>query len=169
MLSICSDYDSATDKVIARAWLVGVLGSDEANRIMLEMPQRDTFTLDFIKYRSADIPVPAGSVIESAKVVLANTKKRGRGNKNFLLKSDDEMDDLHVMLINSWTANHLCADDFDVTRMEIIFTYTDADGAAGSMRCKFSRQKSNYLEAPDTLKSAIHQLLVERRIINVAA
>lgn len=169
MISVCSDLGVAMDRAIAHAWLVGVIGEERARDVNLIKPETETFNLDFIKYTSANLPVPAGSIILHARVVSANTRKYGRSRKGVLWQTDEDSDDLHVLLANSWRANHLVPEDFEVTRIEIAFDYVLSDGTHNRMRCRFSKQKSNYLDAPDELKVAIHALLVERNIINVAA
>lgn len=169
VLSICSDFGSRIDAIIAHAWLIGVLGQEEADKIFLDRPTSNTFNLDFIKYNSAHLAIPENSILASAQVVLANVSKRGGITKNILMKSDDITDDIHTMLTNTWRINNLCADDFYVTRIEILFTYPQSNGKIGTVRCRFSDKKSNYLEAPEDVRSAIEELLIERKILNAAA
>ena len=169
ILSICSESDYATDNLIAQAWLIGVLGEEEAKKVFLDRPISNTFNLDFIKHNSAHLAVPENSILTSAQVVLANACKRGGVKKNILMKSDDIADDIHTMLTRTWSINNLCADDFYVTRIEILFSYPQADGKIGSVRCRFSDRKSNYLEAPEEVRGAIEELLIERKILNAAA
>ncbi len=168
MLSVCSG-DAARDKAIAHAWIVGVLGAEEAENIDLLKPEQETFNLEFIKHRSANLPVPAGSMLRFAKVVSANTQRRGRGRKGVNWTSDEADDDIHSILERSWRANEMSPDDFVVTRVEILFRFVRQDGTQGETTCRFSKQRSNYLEAPDDLKTAIRDLLIEQRILNAAA
>lgn len=169
ILSICSECDNATDNLIARAWLVGVLGQEEAERIFLDRPAISTFNLGFIKHSSAHLAIPENSILTNAQVVLANACKRGGVKKNILMKSDDMADDIHTLLMNTWRVNNLCADDFDITRLEILFAYPKPNGTIGTVRCRFSDKKSNYLEAPEEVRDAIEELLIERKILNAAA
>jgi hypothetical protein len=86
ILSICSESDYATDNLIAQAWLIGVLGEEEAKKVFLDRPISNTFNLDFIKHNSAHLAVPENSILTSAQVVLANACKRGGVKKNILMK-----------------------------------------------------------------------------------
>ena len=168
-LSVCSGLGMAIDRSIAQAVLVGVLGEERAHGVTLQRPNGDTYDLGFIKRRSGNLAVPEHSILTGARVFSANTRKFGRNQKTNSLSSSDESEDMHDLLMNSWNSLHWAPEDFDVTQLKIAFSYLQPDGTTGTLKCRFSKLQSNYLDAPDDLRSAIQDLLIREGILNVAA
>jgi len=165
-INIHSDGDSNFDRNLAREWVKAVFGDFED--IEVTLPATDTYKLDFIKYRSGNLPIPEGSHIDSARVVIARAQGRddsGEGNSWSVGRTGD----IHDKLVRAWTANGLTPEDLIIRRIEIDFYYTDPCGTSQRYRYRFTRTNSNYLDAPTGLKADIRTLLIAEGILNVAA
>ena len=165
-LHVCSDGNETFDKHLCNVWAKTIF--PEADDIEIVIPNTDTYNLEFIKYRSGNLPIPEGSHIKSATVVSARTQVTTNSRKWFALHLDGH-EDLHESLLNTWKANHVEPIEMSIKRIEIDFVYQDPMGERQTLRYFFSQSTSDYQSAPADAVISIRDILLDIGIIREAA
>ena len=165
-LHVCSDGNESYDKKLCNVWAKTLFDGVEDIEVVVQTA--DTYNLEFIKYRSGDLPIPEGSRITSAKVVCARTQMT-TNSKKWNTWHLDGNDDLHTFLLKTWSANNIDVADMGVKRIEVDFDYLDPTGHRQKLHYYFSKSSSDYLSAPADAINYIREILVSVGVLREAA
>ena len=163
-MSICADADS--DECIARCGIVAK--TIFSNVATVAKKGKPIFNLSYLITHKANIPVPEGGKIKSARIVSAAAARRGIAGS--ATKWDRKVcpHDLHDVIVGSLQWEKIDISELVFRQMDIQFVYDDAYGTRQSFCCHLSRNCANYFDADPYIQDEIRQVLKEAGILIAA-
>ena len=89
--------------------------------------------------------------------------------QSITIRSRTDTDDIHEILLNSISGNYRRVEDFQIVNLQLVFTYVAANGKTRTFKCTLKKHSSNYRDAPREIREAIHTILIQTGLLDVAA
>ena len=168
-VSVSSDSTVFFNRLVARSWFVGAVGPEQAKELLITKPDIEPYVLDYLLFNSGNIPVPANSPFTSIRAVSATANRRNTAGQSITIRSRTDTDDIHEILLNSISGNHRRVEDFQIVNLQLVFTYVAENGKTRTFKCTLKKHSSNYRDAPREIREAIHTILIQTGLLDVAA
>ena len=165
-LSVCSDGDETFDKALCDCWRCGAFA--DLPDVTIEIIKKSTYHLDFIKGRSGTLDIPDGSMIKSARVILAKVENND-DRADWVTHHASRNQDINDKIVKNFIAADARPEMFSVKRIEIEFKYIDPLGAPTKFICYFTLSTSNWMSQPSDAQKYIREILEMAGIIDVRA